>query len=1585
MSETSSLDNSNNINSTIKYYDKFLSSLVHDNYNYNYNNLLEQYPDIKWTSNYSIVNKRVHSYGGIIGGSLDFKKRGRTRSTKIKTKRVYNLFFKPALPSYRYLYVDNQQLSFYNKTEPIFGKRLNPEKKKILIQTGNESLISRNMPPLVQFLGGKIHSTFNDYKTLMREWGYYIGDMKDISEYIENGKNTEIKPNIFENIQVEDFRNVKIRIRPELFTCKGDFEHITNPIQKKQLEKAYENHLISLIPIYITGIIYYNIHPQKVEQEITIQSDKIPKNVRLHLLKEIESLVKTQSGYRSNLNRLNKVQIRNLRNIQSSKSNINKLFQSNKSNVKITTFKKDINDTEFEDEMNKDYEYYSVNKDIVVEQLQNKSEFRLLQQDRMDQKTIDQLCPVNEFRKLKSQELARNFMHLDTPYRSLLIFHGLGTGKTCLAITIAETYKKFVEKTGRKIVVILSRSIYENFLKEMYNFKQEQKENKYKLERGSMQCAGDVYHTPEYLTPKERVKLRNKKVFEYYDILTYGTVKNTFEKIIRKYYPELSKGKKFKLTPQIIQKYIQDPFVIEKIRRIFNNRLIIVDEIHNMRDSLKEDEKFGSKLIEEYLKIGERNKLVLLTATPIYNQLWEITYLLNLLRMNDKQSLIPDNLFDKRDYELDDINPEKLQLLADYSRGYVSYLRGENPINFPQKVFPTHPTYFPNYPFDYSGKSYDNKMYKYRKSVIPLIHTQLNPKQLFYFKSLIFGLEINPQMEQKEERFHSRGKFISNIIFPGEEEEISFNPNTNTIRHHFDKNDKNIRYGSKGFDETFFLPENTKKTYNPILETAFVDYYIDTNNSNSNQSSSQLNKVFFLDHRVLPCFSLKYYQILQDIRSHPNDLIFIYSEYRKSGVYPICMMLEYYGYKRETIDNTNQRNLLQLEERKKDLSYMKHKTTGKSYILLEGDIGTIDRAKLVDKFNDPSNKNAEKIHIIIGTKVMGEGIDMKNIRQIHILNPWFNFSRMDQVIGRGVRHCSHINVEPSDRNVLIKIYGSSCVPYQMILEKEQRNNENINDIYNTPIILPTEINDEEPYIERETTDEYIYRLALEKDYLFQKIFKVLKKNSIDNKLNQNANYFGPKFGDKADKDYSRDCHYEKCDILNNEDNQLVNIENANKDTYNYKKTIQIIIDLQKIILKILQKNKKSFTYDELKQIIINEYRKLYNGNIPQVSLINYILQKLIKKNKLLYSYNQYVYIPKQLRHQDYYNFGLEYLNKPMLFNVQSGIELNYREKVIHIEDYLNNQTKIRKYNFIQWIKKIYSKQVEFMKLFNIQLQTFNYIFYNLFMKNEGENILYYLLNAIYYMDENATELSKIVGFENVKYLDFIRYVFDYLTIHLKAKDSKKYVFKFLYKFDSLIDTPDILIIITQKDDIGYDKPVVETRKDLLFDFKLKYEPNLIRRTNISQRKVTINGKSIYGHPYSVKLIEKRIRNNKKDLFEEFKSNFQFNQFFGYIEFDTIKKKYIFRFVNSINSKVAKATIATTGQNCETWKNTNKHEFLSLVIKEYQKLSGNTLQYNVSKIQSKDYCIYIQYFLYLCHSISIETKNDRKYFFELITI
>ena len=1549
------------------------------------------YDKIKWVSNFSILTKRTHSYGGIVGGSYDKKisdTQQRTKSKKIKVKRVYNVFFKPAQLNFKHLYVEskpNLKIAFQNVTEPIFGKRLNPDKKKFLIETGNGNLISRNMPPLVYFSGGKISCAFKDYNNQIREWGYYMGTIEDIHRLNTIGDNIEIKPNELEFVKLDNFNMKNIRIRPELFACKGEFDHLEKS-NRDILYKAYEKHLSeNLVKLYIAGIIYHNISPVDAIQEITTISDKIPKKIYMEILNHIREI--SGGVYK----KTNKIDLKKI-NLSKNKLNrqkvelFNKLYQSGTIRTSQDGFQdlnkkaEKLDDIEFEEQLDKEFEYYDSNQSRQNRnKLVNKTEFRLLEQDNIHNKTIQQLCPVSEFKKLKSQELTRNFMHLDTPFRSLLVYHGLGTGKTCLAITIAETYKKFVEKTGRKIIIILSRSIYENFLKELYNFKQEQKENKFKLERGALQCAGDVYHTPEYLTPKERVKLRNKKIFEYYDILTYGTVKNTFEKIIKKYYPSETRGKNFKLTPDLIEKYKKEPFVRERLKKIFNNRLIIVDEIHNMRDSIKEDEKLGSKLIEEYLKIGERNKLVLLTATPIYNQIWEITYLLNLLRMNDRQPLIPDNFLSRADYESLVNNVDKLRQLGEYAKGYVSYLRGENPINFPQKIFAQHPTYFPNCAVDYAGRQYNNSMYEYRNSVIPLTHTLLSPKQLFYIKSLVFGIRKDIPLETTEEKFHLLGKSISNIVFPGPNETIQLEDGV--LIHQFDEKDDKIRYGSKGFlfndkekneiNGSFVKVPDTRNKYIPVKETAYVDYI---------DEKGKEEKVFFLDHRVVQCFSVKYKMILEDIRTHPNELIFIYSEYRKSGVYPICLMLEYYGYKR--FGKEPHGNMLQMDPKNKNLNYIQ-KPSGKSYILLEGDIGTDERARLVDLYNDPSNRNADNIHIIIGTKVMGEGIDMKNIRQIHILNPWFNFSRMDQVIGRGVRYCSHINVEEDKRNVEVKIYGSSAIPYETILQKENRTMDKPMPYLEMDV---TEEQDDYEPIDRETTDEYIYRLAVEKDFVFQKIFKVLKQNAIDFDLNRNANYFGGEFGNKGDKDFSRECHYEECNWMN-EPKLLNTLDVSNNDTYNYKKTIQILTDLQRIILKVLQKNKKAFTYEELNEIITIEYRKKNNGEIPKQNLINYILQKLIKKNKVLYTFNQYVFVPKQLRHQEYTKFGLEYLLNPLLFNVRSGLELGAKQKLNTIEEIFRNKQKISKCDFIKWVKKCILKANEMMALFNISFNQFNFIFYNILMKNESDNIIYYLINAVLNLPQKVQLFSEIEfmpqsGGNNYFYYHFLFNVFDFLNIsESKSKDRK--IIKFIYRLDSI----EYLIIF---DTINYTPEIITNPSDITF-FKAKYDINTllnssaIPRQDIRYREFRLNDRVTKGHPFNVLFIEQKKRKNKKDLFDMLKEHFKYNEFFGYIEYDSFKKKYVFRFVSSVVRKtsVAKATMTFTGQNCATWKNSNKHEFLVKVVREYNKISNYNLQFNVAKVQSKDYCNYIQYFLYECHKLT--TEKERKYLIELFVV
>ena len=53
---------------------------------------------------------------------------------------------------------------------------------------------------------------------------------------------------------------------------------------------------------------------------------------------------------------------------------------------------------------------------------------------------------------------------------------------------------------------------------------------------------------------------------------------------------------------------------------------------------------------------------------------------------------------------------------------------------------------------------------------------------------------------------------------------------------------------------------------------------------------------------------------------------------------------------------------------------------------------------------------------------MSEGLDFKNIRQVHIIEPWYNLSRHSQIIGRAIRKNSHINLPDEEQNVEVFEY-----------------------------------------------------------------------------------------------------------------------------------------------------------------------------------------------------------------------------------------------------------------------------------------------------------------------------------------------------------------------------------------------------------------------------------------------------------------------------------------------------------------------------------------------------------------------------------
>ena len=66
-----------------------------------------------------------------------------------------------------------------------------------------------------------------------------------------------------------------------------------------------------------------------------------------------------------------------------------------------------------------------------------------------------------------------------------------------------------------------------------------------------------------------------------------------------------------------------------------------------------------------------------------------------------------------------------------------------------------------------------------------------------------------------------------------------------------------------------------------------------------------------------------------------------------------------------------------------------------------------EKKKLIGEYNLPQNCNGEYVNVILGTDVVKEGLNFHHIQKIHILTPHWNFSKTEQIIGRGIRYRSH--------------------------------------------------------------------------------------------------------------------------------------------------------------------------------------------------------------------------------------------------------------------------------------------------------------------------------------------------------------------------------------------------------------------------------------------------------------------------------------------------------------------------------------------------------------------------------------------------
>ncbi len=299
-----------------------------------------------------------------------------------------------------------------------------------------------------------------------------------------------------------------------------------------------------------------------------------------------------------------------------------------------------------------------------------------------------------KFTLLTHQKIVRDYLNLYTPYRGLLLYHGLGSGKTCSSIAIAEGMK-----TDRQILVMTPASLRMNYLQELKNcgdtmYKKNQhwdfipasNPNKPTKQDNEVinTLSGVLNLSKDFILKMGGAWLVNVKKSSNFDGLTTDQKKSLDlqinEMITYRY--------KFINYNGLRNSHLKD-LTLDYSINPFDNKVIIVDEAHNfvsrIVNKMKRPESISMRMYE-YLLSAENCKIVLLTGTPMINYPNEIAILFNILRGYIKTWTFPLNIKSSRKVNKEELSNifEKFDILdyLDYKPSSKLLTVTRNPFGF---------------------------------------------------------------------------------------------------------------------------------------------------------------------------------------------------------------------------------------------------------------------------------------------------------------------------------------------------------------------------------------------------------------------------------------------------------------------------------------------------------------------------------------------------------------------------------------------------------------------------------------------------------------------------------------------------------------------------------------------------------------------------------------------------------------------------------------------------------------------------------------------------------------------------------------
>lgn len=817
-------------------------------------------------------------------------------------------------------------------------------------------------------------------------------------------------------------------------------------------------------------------------------------------------------------------------------------------------------------------------------------------------KGTSKLETSKKFTFFNHQKIIRDYLDTQSPYRGLLLYHGLGVGKTCGSIAIAEGFR-----SEKNIIVLLNKSLKQNFIENL-------KKCGYDYFRINQHW---FFHT--FTSKEDPMKSYAKKLGITIKRDSIGAWFIDFSK--EPNYEKLSKKDQEAVDEQIAllinKKYkfyhmdgLNEKKLIKmKEDRVFDNSVLIIDEVHNITNAMaKKNPGVRARYLEELIMEAEDLNCVFLSGTPMINNLFETSKLFNLLRgkipafeitfskassdinwsqlesLLDNHEAIDQIIMRKKDNTItvtrvpnDFIKNVNKKLELDPSKNtetnqeFLQLLKGLLPDY--AKVKMEYYSCLPN-----SEDKFMNLFYDFNKDAVK--NTEL-------YKSRILGTvsfyktqdkALIPSVRHNEVVVLPMSNYMFNKYAKVRKEEIEQDRKKKSTKKK-DENPFEVKSSYRAYSRmhcSFVFPETIERpTPTGSLEDLYdMDIDLDDQvieNSEKmkayekkrNQALKELERsapeYLIVDGKdKLMKYSPKYNEIIKKINAM-KGLSFVYTEYKTLegiAVLSICLKANGFNEFRLEKDANGEYKLPDdLDLSKPHFAFWAGSDEQSDLLrkiynneLLELPKNLREQIKKTQK----DNLRGDIIKVLLTTKTGAEGIDLKNVRQVHIVEPYWNPVRLEQVKGRAIRVGSHIELPEKERQVDIYTYISTLDP------KMKKN---------------------EPIIERDniSSDEALFELSNKKMNIMKTFLRMIKEASIDCSLN---------YKDTYDAEDPFTClNYGSAST--NEYSYVPNIDEQFEDKEKYRKVRQI--SWKPIVVNIPGRGKFA-----LKPAPQNEPQLLYN-------------------------------------------------------------------------------------------------------------------------------------------------------------------------------------------------------------------------------------------------------------------------------------------------------------------------------------------------------------------------------------------------------